>query len=262
MISVTFKGLRERRQTLDRLEREQLPFAAALALTRTAQGVQEELRAEMEVAFDRPTRATLNSLYVQPATKAKLEAKVFIKDGRSRNSAGNIVGREGVWGKGRAASKWLAPQIYGGQRNKKGFERRLERSGVLAPGQYVVPSDSTRLDSYGNVSQGQLNKMLSGAGALSGAGYDANATDSDRSQAKGNRRFFLVRKGSRPIGIAERLGYGEGSQNNIRMALAFVKRPTYGKGFDFFGVAERAAKDLLPIEFEKALAQALATRRR
>lgn len=261
MIQVTFKGLRERLQTLDRLEREQLPFAAALALTRTAQGVQAELQAEMQVAFDRPTRATLNSLYVQPATKAKLEAKVWVKDGRSRSSGGNIVGQDGAWGKGRAASKWLSPQIYGGQRNKKGFERRLERSGVLAPGQYVVPGDSTKLDSYGNVSRGQLNKMLSGAGLLSGAGYDANATDSDRSQAKGNRRFFLVRKGSRPIGIAERLGYGKGSQNNIRMALAFVKQPAYRKGFDFFRLSERIAEDLLPIEFEKALAQALATRR-
>lgn len=262
MIQVTFKGLRERLQTLDRLEREQLPFAAALALTRTAQEVQSALYAEMQTAFDRPTRATLNSLYVQPATKAKLEARVWIKDGRSRSASGNtIVGESGAWGKGRAASKWLQPQVYGGQRSKKGFERRLERSGVLAPGQYVVPGDSAKLDSYGNIGKGKLNKILSGAGVLSGAGYDANATDSERSQAKGNRRFFLVRKGSRPMGIAERLGYGKGSQNNIRMALAFVKRPAYGIGFDFFKVAERTADDALPIEFEKAMAQALATRR-
>ena len=82
MIQVTFKGLRERLQTIDRLEREQLPFAAALALTKTAEKVKAELYAEMQTAFDRPTRATLDSLFLQAATKEKMEARVFIKDGQ------------------------------------------------------------------------------------------------------------------------------------------------------------------------------------
>lgn len=262
MIAVTFTGLRERLQMLDRLEREQLPFAAVLALTNTAQDVKQALVAEMSAVFDRPTRATLNALYVQPATRDKFEARVFIKDGQSENAKGNLVGQEGVWGKGRAANTWLTPQVYGGARSQTGVEKRLSRSGALGAGQYVVPGRSLRLDAYGNVGQGQLNKILSGAGLLSGPGYDANATDSKRSRAKGNKRYFVIRKGSRPIGIAERLGYSKGSRNNIRMALAFVRAPSYQKRFDFFGVAERTARDQLPIRFELALARAIATRRR
>ncbi len=259
---VTFSGLRERLQTLDRLEREQLPFAAALALTRTAQEVQKGVRDEMEAVFDRPTRATLNSLFIQPATKDKMEARVWIKDGRSINGAGNLGGQEGQWGKGRAASTWLTPQIYGGGRSDKGFEKMLRRRGVLGSGQYVVPGDKLDLDQYGNVGKGRLTKMLSGAQLFTQEGYNANATDSRRSMRKGNRRYFMIRKGSRPIGIAERLGYGRGSRNNIRIVLAFVRSPSYSKRLDFFGVAERIAEDQLPIQFELAIARALGTRRR
>ncbi|MGQ7957672.1 hypothetical protein ACUTAF_08145 [Pseudomonas sp. SP16.1] len=259
---VTFSGLRERLQTLDRLEREQLPFAAALALTRTAQEVQKGIRSEMETVFDRPTRATLNSLFIQPATKEKMEARVWIKDGRQVNAKGNLVGQEGQWGKGRAASTWLTPQVYGGGRNDKGFEKMLRRKGVLGPGQYVVPGDKLPLDQHGNIGRGQLNKILSGAQLFTEEGYKANVTDSRRSTRKGNRRYFLIKKGSRPIGIAERLGYGKGSRNNIRIVLAFVGGPAYRQRLDFFGVAEKVAEDQLPIQFELALARALGTRRR
>lgn len=259
---VSFTGLRERLQTLDRLEREQLPFAAALALTRTAQEVQKGVRQEMETVFDRPTRATLNSLFIQPATKDRMEARVWIKDGRSTNGAGNLVGQEGQWGKGRAASTWLTPQVYGGSRGDKGFEKMLRRKGVLGSGQYVVPGEKLDLDQYGNIGRGRLNKIMSGAQLFTEEGYNANATDSRRSMRKGNRRYFLLKKGNRPVGIAERLGYGKGSRNNIRIVLAFVRGPSYSKRLDFFGVAERVAEDQLPIQFELALARAIGTRRR
>jgi hypothetical protein len=254
-ITVTFTGMRERLQTLDRLEREQLPFAAALALTRTAQEVQKGLRNEMASVFDRPTRATLESLFIQPATKDKMEARVWIKDGRQRNGAGNLVGTEGQWGKGRAAINWLSPEVYGGPRGYKGVEKMLQRKGVLAPGQYVLPGKGAPMDQYGNIKRGALNKILSGARLFTEEGYKANAAEDTRT------RYFVIKKGSRPIGIAERLGRGKGSRNNIRMVLAFGRKPQYGKLFDFHRVADQIAAEALPIEFEKALAQALATRR-
>lgn len=261
-LSVTFTGQRNRLQTLDHLEREQLPFAAALALTRTVQEVEKGLVTEMTNVFDRPTRATLNSLFIQPATKERMEARVWIKDGRSTTASGNLVGREGSWGKGRAASTWLTPQVFGGARSEKGFEKMLERVGALDGGRFVVPGKDQPLDQYGNIGRGRLNKILSGARLFAEEGYNANATGSKRSTAKGNTRYFLIKKGRRPIGIAERLGRGKGSRNNIRMALVFVRQPTYSRRFDFYGVAERIAEDQLPIQFETALAQAVATRRR
>jgi hypothetical protein len=261
-LSVTFTGQRERLQMLDHLEREQLPFAAAVALTRTAQEVEKGLVAEMANIFDRPTRATLNALFIQPATKQRMEARVWIKDGRSTTARGNLVGREGSWGKGRAASTWLTPQVFGGARSEKSFEKMLERVGALDGGRFVVPGESQPLDKHGNLGRGRLNKILSGARLFAEEGYNSNATDSARSTAKGNTRYFLIKKGRRPIGIAERLGRGKGSRNNIRMALVFVRQPTYSPSFDFFGIARRIAEDQLPIQFELALAQAVATRRR
>lgn len=260
MFKVTFSGLRERLQTLDRLEREQLPFAATLALTRTAHAVADDLRAEMRTVFDRPTPATLDSLYIQPATKQKMEARVWIKDGRSAGPNGQVVGREGSWGKGRAAIKWLTPEIFGGPRDDKGVEAMLRRRGVLQQGQYIVPGQSMALDSFGNIPRGKLNQIMSGARLFTEEGYTANATGSRRSRAKGNgKRYFVMHDSNRkPFAIAERTGKGRAG---LKIVLAFARRPSYGKALDWFAVAERSAADHLPTEFEKALAQALATRR-
>lgn len=260
MIKVSFTGMRERLQTLDRLEREQLPYAAMLALTRTAQVVADDLRKEMQVVFDRPTPATLNSLFIQPATRQKMEAKVWIKDGTSAGPGGGRVGQSGSWGKGRAAIKWLTPEVYGGPRDDKGVEAMLRRRGVLAQGQYVVPGEKLPLDRYGNVSRGTLNQMLSGARLFTQEGYNANATGSKRSRTKGHgQRYFVMFDSNRnPFAVAERTGKG---RSGLRVVLAFTRRPTYRKTLDWFEVAERSAEAALPIEFEKAMAQALATRR-
>lgn len=239
MIEVKFSGLRERLQMLDRLEREQLPFAAALALTGTAQDVKQGLVAEMTAAFDRPTRWTLNSLFVERATKETMKARVWMKD-RAQDSGG------------KPATEWLAPQIFGGARGQKRSEKMLADAGRLPAGQYILPAKGMKLDAYGNISRGNMNKILSGLGAQQDK-Y-ANSTDSRRSS--GNlKRYFILRKGSRPLGIAERTGRGA---KGMRMVIAFGRKPAYSKRFDFFAVAERIAEDQLPIKFELAMARALA----
>lgn len=228
MFEVTFTGLRERLQSLDRLEREQLPFAAALALTTTAQDVKEALVDEMRTVFDRPTRFTLNSLFVETATKDRLSARVWMKDAGAGGGGG-----------GRSAAEWLAPQIYGGGRDQKASEKRLGAKGALPGGKYIVPGKGLKLDAHGNISRSKMRKILSGVDE--------------------RRRYFIMKKGNRPIGIAERTGKG---QDGLRMVIAFARRPQYGKQFDFFRVAKRTAEDRLPVRFELALARALATRRR
>ena len=65
---------------LSSLAQRQVPFATALALTKTAKFVQQKIREEMPRVFDRPTRYTLNSTWVRAATKARLWAEVKIKD--------------------------------------------------------------------------------------------------------------------------------------------------------------------------------------
>lgn len=260
MIKVSFSGLRERLQTLDRLEREQLPFAATLALTRTAQVVADDLRQEMRVAFDRPTPATLGSLFIRPATRQRMEASVWIKDGRSAGPGGGLVGQVGRWGKGRAAIKWLSPEVFGGPRDDKGVEAMLRRRGVLTQGQYIVPGNGLALDQFGNIPRGKLNQIMSGARLFTQEGYSANATGSKRSRAKGHgKRYFVMHDTNRrPFAVAERTGSGRAG---LKIVLVFARRPTYSKALDWFAIAERSAEAALPVEFEKAMAQALATRR-
>lgn len=243
MIQVTFKGLRERLQTLDRLEREQLPFAAALALTTTAQDVKKALVDEMKTVFDRPTRFTLNSLFVEPATKDNMKARVWMKDTAQESG-------------GRPATDWLAPQVFGGKRDQKASEKRLSDRGVLPVGQYIVPARGLKLDAYGNISRGTMNKIVSGLGAQ----FDKYANSTASRRSAGNlKRYFVMKKGNRPIGIGERTGKGK---QGMRMVVAFASRPQYSKRFDFFQLAERVAEDRLPIRFELAIARALATRQR
>src|SRR5262245_39031822 len=109
-------NIKQLTQGLTQVQREQVPFATALALTRTAQVMQAAQITEMQRVFDRPTPFTLNALFVSPATKRRLEASVYFKDFAP---------------KGTPAGKYLRPQIMGGGRNLKRMERLLQGKGLL-----------------------------------------------------------------------------------------------------------------------------------
>jgi hypothetical protein len=66
--------------TLDDFGRKQLPFAAALALTRTAQHGRDKVVGNMPSVFDRPTPFTMNAVSIETAKKSRLEARIFVKD--------------------------------------------------------------------------------------------------------------------------------------------------------------------------------------
>lgn len=241
MIKVEATGLQDRLAELTDLERNQLPYATALALTETAKKVKERLEGEMRAVFDRPTPYTLNSLRLFPATKQKLVARVWMKNEADKAAP---------------ATKWLTPQVYGGGRDDKRSEKLLRAKGVLPEGKYIVPGRDAKLDGFGNIGRGQLQKIIAGLGAQQDK-Y-SNSTDSRRSI--GNlKRFFVMRRGREAIGIGERTGSG---RDKVKLVLAFVGRPGYRKEFDFFTIANQEAEDELQIQFELALARALATRRR
>ena len=241
MIRVQQQGLLDGLAELTDLERNQIPFATVLALTETAKLVKAELESEMRQVFDRPTPYTMDSLRLIPATKQRLEARVWIKDEADGAAP---------------ATRWLTPEVYGGPRNNKRSEALLKARGILPEGKFVVPGKGMKLDSYGNVGRGQMQKILSGLGAQ-GDRYQ-NSTDSRRSA--GNRtRYFVMRRGHEAIGIAERTGR---RRDQVQIVLAFVSKPGYAEALDFFIIGQRVADAQLPMQFEKALAQAIATRRR
>lgn len=224
---------------LDARFARQVPFATAKALTATAKLAQVNLRLEMGKVFDRPTPFTLNSTYVRPATKANLAALVKLKDEAF---------------KGTPAARYLAPQITGGDRVLKRFERALVAIGALQPGWFAVPGQGARLNSYGNMSVGQVTQILS----YLRANPDAMQNRTPRSGKRSVKRagYFVGRPGNAPIGVWQRTQSG-----GVRPVLIFVKGATYAKRFDFEAVVRQTAeRELLP-QFRRALASAIASAR-
>ncbi len=214
---------------LDDLEKKQVPFATAKALTATAQHVKQELEQEMKRVFDRPTPYTLKALFLKAARKKDLIATVGLKD----------------WAyKGTAATKYLMPQIEGGARGPKRSEALLRGRGILGNNQYIVPGKGTRLNKYGNMTRGQIQKALSNLKAQ---------RDSYQNTTNKKKVAYFAGKINGTPGIWERRG------RRVKPLFIFVKQPRYTKRFQFYQVAERTAAEHFEDEFDKALTQALAT---
>lgn len=217
---------------LNRVQKKQIPFATALALTKVAQDAKKALRANMGVVFDRPTRFTLNSLFVKPAKKKNPISDVRLKD---------------FAGRGGNARNYLAPEIQGGARPLKRFEKHLQRRGFLPKGMYVVPSKTQKLNKSGNVTLGQINKILSGLGAQ----FDPKQNSRDKAQ-----KVFFVANINGAYGIWRRM-----SGNKIKFMFAFVKVPRYRGVFKFDRIARKIGNRMFKKRFEQSLRKALATAR-
>lgn len=112
--------------------------ACAVALTKAAKAIKADEVNEMKSVFDRPTRWTLNSLQLVPATKNDLTARVLVKD------------------QPRMSQHYLVPQVEGGPRKLKGFERGLDN-------EEFVPGAGVKLNAAGNVPVSSIKKVLAGA---------------------------------------------------------------------------------------------------
>lgn len=237
MLRISTEGRALLSRELSNIEKRQLPFATMTALNRTAALVKSAEVDAMKSSFDRPTRWTLNSLFIKYARKSALESRVWVKDYAS---------------KGQAPTRWLLPEVMGGRRKHKGSEGLLAARGILPAGQFLMPGKGMTLDASGNVSRGRVQKILSGLGAQ--RDKYANSTDSKRSKAN-SKRFFVLGRGANAIGIAERVG----TKGNkvVNMLFAFGKSPSYSSLFDFFGIANREVRKHLPVEAEKAIREAV-----
>lgn len=263
LLVYSVKGdIRNIEQHLTRLARDQVPFATALALTRTAQFIQGEIKKEITRAFDRPTKFTQDSTYVRPATKQRLWAEVKIKD-ESFKAVPPI--------------KWLAPQIYGGTRALKRFEQRLVTAGAMPSGYFAVPASGADMDSFGNMSKGEIVRMLSDLQAHWDTRQNTTARSRKRRRASKSVRpvFYFstwpVNKRTAHLkpGIYKRVGavaglasgISAGFKTPIKPVFLFVKRVRYRKRLRFFEIAEQTGRMRFPIEFALAMRQALKTAR-
>lgn len=198
---------------------QNITFASAVALTRTAQKVKSAQIDLMAQKLDRPTRFTLNSLMIRPATKTKLEAVVQTKEGFNSNPA----------------AFWLSPLIYGGQRDRKRSESFLDS--------YWTPAKAAPLDAFGNVPGPTIKKVLS---QLKKGDAFQQATNSRRSKAKRKAEAYFIQNG---VVFQKKAG----AEKPTPFLLLVKKVPTYRKFLPWYETAQEVIDQTLPAEFYKAL---------
>lgn len=125
--------LKKLTKKLNNIERKQIPFATAKALTDTAKDAQTASKKAMIKKLDRPTPFTLRGVAIQRATKTKLQSVVYIKD---------------------IQAKYLRWQISGGTREAR-------NKALLIP-------QGIRLNKYGNMPKGRLSKLRTKDNIFSG----------------------------------------------------------------------------------------------
>lgn len=219
-----------------RLEKElgnDLPFITAKSLTQTVGKIQELTKRQIERRFDRPTRYTIRSTFVSPATKRKLEANVYFKDKSPR---------------GQAAGKYLKPTILGTSRRHKGFERRLIAKGIMDKNEYAVPGDDVKLNKFGNLSNGVIQRILSNLSAQSDK--DQNTTEDSKARKRKRKRMFVPARGSvLPRGVYQD---ADKRDDDPTLILLFVtNRPDYQKILPFRRIASRTARVFFPPIFRR-----------
>lgn len=236
------------RRALSDLERKQVPYAMAVALTRTAKQVEAGLVDEMTRVFDRPTRWTLRSAFTKPATKRTLTATVGMKDqayGGNRLSSAQI----------------LAHHFTGGDRHHKALEMWLRRGGYLGNDEFVVPGAGARLNRYGNMSRALVQQIMSQLHVgLDPSSYSSKSTRSQRNVRRAGVIFWS--RGSGRTAHLPRGAWQRSGVHLVRPLLLAVDSPTYRQIIDFPRLAQPIVREHIHTQFERSLADALRTMRR
>lgn len=225
-------------------QRDSVRPAAREALNRTTDWAEIDLQKEMIRVFDRPTRYTLKSLFKVYARTADLTATLWFKQ-RSAD----------------VDDLWARPQIFGGTRDVKPFELRLQRAGLMPQGWMAVPGGGMPLDAYGNPSRGELSRILNVLGTFIEAGYNkANAATKARLR-KGNAKrgvygfeYWVNKVGSKnrhiPPGIYRRVHTGFGT--SLKPMIIFVNRARYRARLAFVETVDKTVAMHFELEFRKA----------
>lgn len=218
----------------DDLANRQIPFATSLALNNTAKIAKDSLYNTMQRVFHNPKPYTLNSLFIDRSTKRDLRVTVGHK-------------------KGSPVNQYLQPEIFGGLRQYKEFERLLNKGYALVPGQGL------KLDVYGNPNRAQLKQIVQ---ALRG------------NSSAGNQGIFVIYPGAashlrpgvyqrygRTIKVRGRTGSKTASQFGgvVKALMLFHSTPVYHQAYDFYGVIERTFEAEFGKQFAYAMDYALST---
>ena len=219
------------------MERKQLPYATMVAINDLAFQIRRAEMTEMKLVFNRPTPFVRKGIWVTKAeNKRDPQAKVWINENN-----------QGVYRDDDALPRILKPHIFGGQRQAKSSEKSWRRAGHLGQRQYTVAGRDMPKNRYGNLHNGEIQKMLAQTMSFSD---DQQNTGRRRSRKK---YFIATIKGTK--GVWMRKG------RRVIPALIFVNKARYKKRFDFFGVGDRIIKRYGDMAFANAMRKALRTAR-
>ena len=218
-----------------------VPLIVAKALTFTAQKAQAAIVQAMSSVFQGgATRYTLSSTRIQPASVDMLQARVAVKDRTA--TAGNVP------------ENYLAPEVFGGPRKEKRYERALRYAGLLRGGERAVPGAAADLDAFGNFSVTRIRTLLQQAGAITRSAQGQARLRRARGRKQASLLIGKPAGGNRPAGIWQREGSTRAGARRLRPLLVFVtKAPMFSARFDFSGIAEATARAEFQPTFERLL---------
>jgi hypothetical protein len=245
-IAVAFDVSRLRQDLI----REQRSLAQTVrrAVNAMAYGGRDAIKADMVRTFDRPTPWVLNSVNVIPATDSDVLA----------GTAGAVID----WKPGSAGTisgdKILRAQIEGGARRLKRFEVVIG----LPANRVAVPGKWAELDRYGNISRGQITKLLSYLRLFGEQGYRANRSNRAGRGARQIEKYFMI-----PVG-AEHATLAPGIYRNAQemggaplLIIAFVRAANYRARFRPADIARAYVQSNTSTIWQQALTRTLPFRR-
>ena len=225
--------------TVNALQGAQLPYAGKRALQKLGFELRKDLASYMGEQFANPVQFTLRS----PRYAADgLELRISI----STDGA-----------KGQDPARYLYPvSTEDGAGGKPAyttrFTRALRKNGIIDPSMYAIPfleGRGVRLNSYGNMSPGQYQQVLTALKSDSGMGAGKRAW---RYFAIPDRRRTSTRPTRLPAGI-----YRAKGSDVQRLFTLTTTQPKVPSIFDFYGRTTATTQRLLPTLLSQALRDAL-----
>lgn len=206
---------------LSELQKKHLPAAQRDAASATGRYVFAAIRSEMSQVFDRPTPWTLGGLRFQQPTQTRPTVRIWLEEFPD---------------KGTPAAVFLQPEIEGGPRKHKRFERALIAKGLMPSSSYAVPGRMAPLDPYGNVPGPFIVRMLSDLQAFSEEGVGSRKNRKGERKGRKRTNYFFVP----PPGSSLKPGIWWHTPQVIGPVFIFVRAPNYRRRLDFYGVGQRA----------------------
>lgn len=256
-----------------------LDFVASRAITATAKSIHANLKRRLPSAITKPTSWTTRGLLVRYATRANPTAAVgFNYGGGSFDEVGRMSGM------GVPSGRYMDVLARGGIRSAKSTELGLRRTGLIRSNQFITPGGYGigKPNSFGNITGGNYQRLLSRLGANRDIGVTSNAPKGpgSRGRTAAKRRevdlFIDRRKGGM---IAQRYGKGPkggtgigsgnpgrpqtvGYRRGIKPAFWITEQPRYQVRFPVRVIAEQQFKAEVGGHFRQALEWALANPKR